>query len=126
MPKRDATESSGMMWLVKKTGRPGISTLHICVDITLRPSARATFSGQSVGRLFLTGVLSMMKICVAPESAIATCIDDGIFLSAKAITSGGEMVSRVDTFDTTTVSMSSSGSTTVSIHIWVGYDESVT
>jgi hypothetical protein len=74
----------------------------------------------------LTGVPSMMKICIAFESAIATCADDGIFSSAKAIISGGEMVSRVDTFDTTTVSMSSLGSTTVSIHIWVGYDESVT
>ncbi len=44
----------------------------MCVDITLRPSANATLSRHVVFRLLWTGVLSMTKIWVAPESPIAS------------------------------------------------------
>ena len=44
----------------------------MCVDITRRPSAKATFSGHVVFRLLWTGIPSMTNICVAPESAIAS------------------------------------------------------
>ena len=67
-----------------------------------------------------------MKICVAPESAIATCADVGIPALAKSMVSGGDITSLGDTFEATTVLISFSGSKAVSIHIWVGYDKSVT
>jgi hypothetical protein len=98
----------------------------MCVDITLRPSARATLRGCLVGRLLLTGVPSMMKICVAPESAIAVADDVDSVAFAKSMVSGGDIASRGDTLEAITVSMSSSGSRRVNIHIWVGYDESLT
>ena len=123
IPKSEAMESSGMMWPVNVTGRPGMSTSHMCVDITFRPSARATLSGCLVGRLLVTGVPSMMKIYVAPESAIAVADDVGSAALAKSMVSGGDIASRGDTLEAITVTTSSSG---VNIHIWVGYNESVT
>jgi hypothetical protein len=45
---------------------------HICVDITRQLSANATLRGQVVVHLLRTGVPSITKICVAPESAIAS------------------------------------------------------
>ena len=42
------------------------------MDLTWHPSANATFRGQVVIRLLRTGVPSIMNICVAPESAIAS------------------------------------------------------
>jgi hypothetical protein len=47
---------------------------HICVDITCLPLARETLSGQVIGRLLTTGVTSITKIWVAPESAIALSV----------------------------------------------------
>ncbi len=126
IPKSDAIERSGMMWPVKTMGRPGMYTSHICVDITVRPSARPTLRGRSVRRLLVTVVPSMMKICVAPESTIAFFADVGIAALAKSMVSGGDITSRGDTFEANTVSISFSASKAVSIHIWAGYDESVT
>jgi hypothetical protein len=101
-------------------------TLQTCVDITRRPSTRATLRGQSVVRLFVTGVPSMMKICVAPESAIATGTNAVVAVWAKSMVSGGEMTLGGDTLEATTVSISSSGSKAAIIQTGVGYDESVT
>ena len=115
-----------MLWPVKTTGRPGMYMSHICVDITVRPSARATLRGRSVRRLLVTGVPSMMKFCVAPESAIAFFANVGIAALAKLMVSGGDITLRGDTFEATTVLISFSGSKTVGIQIWAGYDESVT
>ena len=70
IPNSEATDSSGTMCPVRVVGRPSIATSHICVDVTIRPSARATRKGRVVGRRLTTGVPSMTKICVAPESAI--------------------------------------------------------
>ena len=55
---------------------------HMCVDVTRRPSANATFNGHVVFRLLWTGMPSMTKIWVAPESAIASL--DAIALAAYA------------------------------------------
>ncbi len=55
---------------------------HMCVDITRHPSANAAFSGHVVCRLLWTGVPSMTKIWVAPESAIASF--DAIVIAAYA------------------------------------------
>ena len=45
---------------------------HICVDMTRRLSANAIFNGHVVFRLLWTGIPSMTKIWVAPESVIAS------------------------------------------------------
>jgi hypothetical protein len=70
IPNREAIERSGMMWPVRIVGSPSITISHMCVDVTIRPSARATFNGRVVGRRLLTGVPSMTKTWVAPESAM--------------------------------------------------------
>ena len=62
MPKSEATDRSGTMCPVRTVGSPSISTSHICVDVTMRPSASATFNGRVVGRRFTTGVPSITKI----------------------------------------------------------------
>ncbi len=72
IPNREAIDNSGTMCPTRVVGRPGSIISHICVDITWRPSANATFRGQVVIRLLRTGVPSMTNICVAPESAIAS------------------------------------------------------
>ena len=103
-----------------------MSTSQTCVDITRRPFARATLRGQSVVHLFVTGVPSMMKICISPESAIATGTDAVVAVWAKLMVSGGEMTLGGDTLEATTVSILSSGSKAANIQKEVGYDESVT
>ena len=55
---------------------------HMCVDITRRPSAKATFSGHVDFHLLWTGIPSMTNICVALESAIASL--DAIVIVAYA------------------------------------------
>jgi hypothetical protein len=72
IPNREAIDNSGTMCPTKVVGRPGSIISHICVDITRRPSANATFRGQVVSRLLRTGVPSITNICVAPESVIAS------------------------------------------------------
>ncbi len=62
---------------------------HSCVDSTLRPLARATVSGDNVGRLFRTGVPSMMNSCVAPELAIA-------YSGCRTKVAPAKLVPRVD------------------------------
>ena len=90
---------------------------HMCVDITRRPSANATLSGHFVLRLLWTGVPSMTKIWVAPESAITSF--DAIALVAYAhfdccLGANKEnadlrlLVEPFEKFDVTTVMSSSS------------------
>ena len=55
---------------------------HMCVNMTRRPSANATFNGHVVLRLLWTGIPSMTKIWVAPVSAIASL--DAIVIAAYA------------------------------------------
>ena len=55
---------------------------YMCVDITRRPSANATLSGHVGFCLLLTGLPSMTKIWVVPESTIASF--DAIALVAYA------------------------------------------
>ncbi len=74
IPNKEVIESSGIMCPVRIVGKPTMLTSHLCVDNTLRPSARATFRGKCVILLLITGVPSMMKIWVAPESAIGSFV----------------------------------------------------
>ena len=55
---------------------------HMCVDMTRRPLANATFNGHDGFCLLWTGMLSITKIWVAPESAIASL--DAIVIAAYA------------------------------------------
>ncbi len=71
MPINDAIVNLGTMCPVKITGRPGIVMLHMCVDFTLLPSGKLIVNGCDKGHKLLTGVLSMIKMDVAPVSAIA-------------------------------------------------------
>ena len=121
MPNSDAMDNSGMMCPTNGVGRPGMSTSHVCVDITCRPSASATLRGLVVTRLFLTGVPSMMKICVAPESAIAACGGIVIVAWANSRERGGLPWMCFDTFDETNVTSSSVAVVITGIQVWVGY-----
>ena len=87
--------------------------------MTSRPSARATFNGLVVGRLLTTGVPSITKIWVAPESAM----EDGRPISGRSskrstggmrFIAGQAICGRDDLFDVWTV-MSSSGRSDVNI-----------
>ena len=112
IPNSEATDSSGTMCPVRVVGRPSIATSHICVDVTIRPSARATRKGRVVGRRLTTGVPSMTKICVAPESAID--IPGGSATTPPAIFDVTSSLARHatwrDTLDVGTVISSSSKS----------------
>ncbi len=109
MSNRDAIESSGMMCPVRTTGSPLMWTLHICVDVTCRPSARDTVKGFVIGHLLITGVPSIMNICIAPESAISSLVLSGNAATAK-FGGGGVILSYVDldvlVFDVTMVLLS--------------------
>ncbi len=111
IPNRDAIKSSRMMCPVRTTGSPLMWTLHICVDVTCRPLARDTARGFVMGPLLITGVPSIMNICVAPESAIASLVLSGNAAPAKC-GGGGVILSSVDVdalvFDVTTVLLLSS------------------
>jgi hypothetical protein len=64
--------------------------LHMCVNVTLLLSARDTTNGHVVGHLLTMGVPSMMKICVAPKSAMASFVFSGNAAQAKCC--GGGML----------------------------------
>jgi hypothetical protein len=104
----------------------------MCVDITILPLASATFRGGVVVRLLTTGVLSITKICVAPESAMAS------FVLRQKIAPANSFLCRicsrtqdlyilvwpVDMFEAITV-MSSPVTTCTKGQISMGYDECV-
>jgi hypothetical protein len=100
IPNREAIDNSGTMCPTRVVGRPGSIISHICVDITRRQSANATFRGQVVIRLLRTGVPSITNICVAPESAIACDCFDGTFVVNAVWYS---MFLPLETLDVTTV-----------------------
>ena len=68
--------------------RPSMCILHMCVDVTLLPSARDTTNGHVVGRLLMTGVPSMMKILVAPKSVMASFVFSGNAAQTKCCEGG--------------------------------------
>ena len=82
IPNKDAIDNSRTICPTSVVGSPGIIMTHICVDVTRRPSANATFSGHVVFCLLWTGIPSLTKIWVAPESAIASV--DAIVIAAYA------------------------------------------
>ncbi len=71
MPIRDATANVGTMWPVSVRVRPGMLMSHLCVDLNFLPSGRLIIKGFFVSLLFSTSTSSIMKMDVAPVSAIA-------------------------------------------------------
>jgi hypothetical protein len=105
-------------------GSPGISTSHMCVDLICRPSGRLIVRGFVAGLLFFTSAPSIMKIDVAPVSAIASdvaivmalrCWFDGLpnILPAVSVSDFGVCQGSaflVVVFDMTTVMSSTASS----------------
>ncbi len=71
MPINNAIDDLGTTCPTNIMVSPGIVMSHVCVDFTFFLSVRLIVSSRIVGRRFLHGVPSMMKIKVAPVSAIA-------------------------------------------------------
>lgn len=132
IPNSEAMDRSGMMWPMSTVGRPFILMSHMCVDMTSRPSANATLRGRVVGRLLSTGVPSITKIWVAPESAMASCVCRRMPANptfSRGTWGCGDCVGRDvfvrlcgETLETRTVASSSMVSSAEE-HTLVGYDE---
>ena len=93
----------------------------MCVDVTLLPSGKLIVIGLSDLRIFLTGVPFIMKIDVAPVSAIA-------FVLAIVIAFAHSIfVYFVLQLDVIIVASSSSCGANAAIWLvdWVGYNEGV-
>ena len=63
---------SGIMCPVSTLGSSGITMLHMCVDLILRPSGSLTVMGFVALRLFWHGAPFVKKKEVAPVSAMAS------------------------------------------------------
>jgi hypothetical protein len=70
MPKSKAIVKLGTMCPMRECGRPGTTTLQVCVDLTLRPSGRLTVIRWVAGLLLASGTPSFTKTDVAPVSAM--------------------------------------------------------
>ena len=70
MPMRDATVNDGTIWPNKVVGKPGMEMSHICDDLTFFPSGKFIVSGVVAIRLLTTSTPSMIKMDVAPVSAM--------------------------------------------------------
>jgi hypothetical protein len=71
MPMRDAIVNDGTMCPVYIDGRLGILISHTCVDLIFLPSSKLIVRGDTTIRLLSMVAPSMMKMEVAPVSAIA-------------------------------------------------------
>ncbi len=71
MLMRDATARVGTMCPTSTVGRPGMAMSQTCVDITLLPLGKLMVIGRVATFLLLTLVFSIIKIDVAPVSAMA-------------------------------------------------------
>ena len=119
-----------MMWPVRTVGNPLICMSHMCVDITILPSASTTFRGCIVVCLLTMGVPSITKKWVAPESAMAFFVLKQNAAPANSclcrIYSGAQdlydVVWPVDTFETIMVT-SSLVTTCTKEQISMGYNK---
>jgi len=67
----DATVKDGTMCPNKTVGNPGIIMSQTCVDLTFFPLGKLMMSSLVAMRLLTTSMPSMIKMDVAPVSAIA-------------------------------------------------------
>ncbi len=65
---------------VNTCGKPGIVMSHTCEDLTFLPSGKLIVSGLVAGLLFTTSTPSIIKIDVAPVSAIVCVVAIAIAL----------------------------------------------
>jgi hypothetical protein len=138
IPINDAIVNLGTTCPTCTFGRPGIVMSHVCVDFTFVPSGRLMVSGRLAGRMFLHRVPSMMKIEVAPVSAIACDAAMAIALRycgfgapnnccAVAAIVVPVVTCPLSTFDKScvrfdvTIVLSSLFTSGVALIIWVGY-----
>ncbi len=68
---RDATLSEGTICPINVRGRPQMFMSHTCVDLILEPSGKLIERGFNAMRWLATTAPSMMKMDVAPVSAMA-------------------------------------------------------
>jgi hypothetical protein len=71
MPIRDAAARWSTICPVKMYGNPRMVILHICVDFIFLPSGMLMLKGLLARCLFMTLAPSIMKMDVAPVSAMA-------------------------------------------------------
>ncbi len=121
IPISDAMVIPGTMCPVNTVGRPGILMSQMCVDVTLLPSGKLIVIGLSDLRRFLTGMPFIIKIDVAPVSAIAC---DLAIVIAFAHSNFLCFVLQLDVI--IVASSSSCGANAASWLVdWVGYNEVV-
>jgi hypothetical protein len=71
IPMRDATVSEGTMCPVNVLGRPRMWLSHTCVDFIRVPSGKLIVRGFTAMHLLATSAPSIVKMDVAPVSAIS-------------------------------------------------------
>jgi hypothetical protein len=71
IPMRDAIAKDGTMCPVSTVGSPGMMMSQMCVNITLFPLGTFIMRGFQATRLYAMSAPFMIKIDVAPVSAIA-------------------------------------------------------
>jgi hypothetical protein len=71
MPINDATVRCGTLCPVKTVGKPGMVMSQTCVDIICHLPGMLIFKGLAMRHLLRTSTPSMIKMEVAPMSAIA-------------------------------------------------------
>ena len=126
---------------VNTWGKPGIVMSQTCEDLTFLPSGKLIVSGLVARLLFTTSTPSIIKIDVAPVSAIACVVAIAIALRysvvcfpnipraaaasdvGRAIENSGGWEPGDVQFDVWTVA--SSSSTTLNEQIWVGSKVSI-
>jgi hypothetical protein len=120
IPISDAIVIPGTMCPVNTVGRPGIFMSQMCVDVTLLPSGKLIVMGLLDFRRFLTGVPFMMKIEVAPVSAIA-CVVANVIAFARS--NCLYFVLQLDVIIVTSSSSCCGANAANWLVDWVGYNE---
>ncbi len=69
LPKSKAIAKLWTMCPTRGCGRPGTTSLHVCIDLTLHPSRRLMNIGCVAGLLLATRTPSFTKTGIAPVSA---------------------------------------------------------
>ncbi len=102
IPMSNAMARCGTMWPVKIVDNPGIVISQMWVDLTFRPSGMLMVKGLLVILLLRTSTPSIIKIEVAPVSAIA-CVN-AILIAFRYLFNGWlnmlRAIAAIDCIDT--------------------------
>ncbi len=121
IPSSDSFFISGTMCSTRVNGKSGIVILHMCVDVTFFLSKREIVMRFSASLLFLHEVPTITKTDVPTVSAMAWV---GLIIMVCACSERHCLVA--ETFDVTTILLSSSAMPTIeaaTIIVWVGYNK---